>query len=124
MYIKTNNNVYPCVGYNVGPWTFSDARFRLMGDELPAELGDTVELYQEDGFLLVTKTVADYARWELAGNTLVLTDRPLPEPVPEPEPETPTPTVQDAMLDMLADLDYRVSQQELAAMAAENSKEG
>lgn len=36
-------------------------------------------------------------------------------------PEPPVPTVQDAMLDMLADLDYRVSQQELAAIAAQNN---
>lgn len=127
MYIKTNNKVYPCVGYDSRPWTLSDARFRLTGDALPAELGDTVELYQDDGFLLVTKTVADYARWEVEGHTLVLTNRPVPEPVPAPNPAEPTPpqpTVQDAMLDMLADLDYRVSQQELAAMAAKNSEEG
>lgn len=124
MYIKTNNNVYPCVGYDSGPWTFSEARFRLTGDALPEALGETVELYQDDGFLVVSQRVADYARWELAGHTLVLTNRPVPEPVPEPEPEAPTPTVHEAMLDMLADLDYRVSQQELAAMAAESSKEG
>lgn len=54
----------------------------------------------------------------------MLTNRPVPAPVPDPEPvepEPPTPTVQDAMLDMLADLDYRVSQQELAAIAAQNN---
>lgn len=126
MYIKTNNKVYPCVGYDSGSGTFSDARFRLTGDALPAEPGETVELYQDDGFLLATQTVADYARWELEGHTLVLTNRPVTEPVlaPDPVEPPPQPTVQDAMLDMLADLDYRVSKQELAAMAAKNSEEG
>ncbi len=121
MYIKTNETVCPCVGYKpVG----DEVRFHLTGDALPTELGTAVELYRDDGFLLATQTVADYARWAVEGRTLVLTNRPVPAPVPEPEPvepEPPTPTVQDAMLDMLADLDYRVSQQELAAIAAQNN---
>lgn len=124
MYIKTNNNVYPCAGYASGINANGDVRFRLTGDTLPETVGETVRLYQNDGFLLATVYAADYARWELAGHTLVLTNRPVPEPVPDPEPETPTPTVEEAMLDMLADLDYRVSQQELADMAAKNSQEG
>lgn len=121
MYIKINNHNYPCGGYVHGG---DEVRYSLTGDNLPETLGETVELFQDNDFLMATVTVADFARWAVEGNTLVLTDRPVPEPVPEPEPEPPTPTVQEAMLDMLADLDYRVSQQELAAMAAENSKEG
>lgn len=121
MYVMTNGQRYACAGFRDAG---DEARLTLSGDALPESLGETVELYQDDGFLLASKTVADYERWEMAGHTLVLTARPVPEPVPEPEPETPTPTVQDAMLDMLADLDYRVNQQELAAMAAENSQEG
>lgn len=121
MYIKTNEQTYSCVRY--APER-DEVRFLLTGDELPTKLGETVELHQDDGFLLATQTVADYARWAVEGRTLVLTNRPVPAPVPEPEPvepEPPTPTVQDAMLDMLADLDYRVSQQELAAIAAQNN---
>lgn len=121
MYIKTNENTYPCGGFypSVG-----EVRFRLDGDDLPETLGETVELCQDDGFVMAAVTVADYERWEIAGNTLVLTNRPVPEPVHDPElieEEPPTPTVQDAMLDMLADLAYRVDSMELAAMASGNN---
>ena len=101
-----------------------EVRFRLMGDDLPVSLGETVELCQDDGFVLRVETVADYKRWALEGKTLVLTNRPVPVSLPDPGPveeEPPTPTVQDAMLDMLADLAYRVDAMELAAMAAENN---
>ena len=121
MYVMTNGQQYPCVGFKDAG---DEVRLILSGDALPESPGETVELYQDDGFLLASKTVADYERWEMAGHTLVLTNRPVPEPVPESEPETPTPTVQEAMLDMLADLDYRVNQQEVAAIAAQNSEEG
>lgn len=120
MYIATNNKTYPCSGYRSG----DEVRIRLTGESLPETLGETVELCQDDGFVMDTVTVADFARWEMAGNTLVLTNRPVPEPVPDPGPteeEPPTPTVQDAMLDMLADLAYRVDSMELAAMAAQNT---
>lgn len=118
MYIKTNGKNYPCVGYSPGE---DEVRYRLAGDDLPEAPGETVELCQDDGFVLATQAAADYERWELDGSTLVLTNRPVPEPTPEPEPEPPTITVQDAMLDMLADLAYRMDTQELAALAAENA---
>lgn len=121
MYVMTNGQQYPCAGFKDAG---DEARLTLSGDDVPSALSDMVRLHQDDGYMLRCLTVADYARWEMAGHTLVLTNRPVPEPVPEPEPETPTQTVQEAMLDMLADLDYRVSQQELAAMAVENSQEG
>lgn len=83
MYIKTNNQTYPCGGFYP---SWDEVRYRLTGESLPETLGETVELCQDDGFVLATKTVGDYQRWELAGNTLVLTNRPIPEPVPDPEP--------------------------------------
>lgn len=81
MYIKTNNNVYPCAGYDVHSGAFATTCFRLTGDTLPETIGETVELYQDDDFLLATCTVADYTRWTLEGRTLVLTNRPVPTPV-------------------------------------------
>lgn len=87
MYIATNNKTYPCVGCTSGA---GEVRFRLMDDTKPETLGDTVELCQDNGFVLRTETVADYARWEMAGNTLVLTNRPVPEPVPDPGPDLET----------------------------------
>lgn len=121
MYVITNGQQYPCVGFKDAG---DEARLTLSGDDVPSALSDMVRLHQDDGYILRCLTVADYERWEMAGHTLVLTNRPVPEPVPEPEPVAPTPTVEDAMLDMLADLDYRVSQQEVAAIAAQNSEEG
>ncbi len=118
MYIKTNGKTYPCASYAPGEL---ETRYRLTGEAMPETLGETVELYRDDGFVLATQRVADYARWELAGGALTLTNRPVPGPAPEPEPEAPTPTVQDAMLDMLADLAYRLDTQELAALAAQNT---
>lgn len=125
MYIETNGAVYPCVGYRppaVHPEAEKETCFLLAGEDMPEVLGETVELRQDDEFLLATVVVADYARWAVEGHTLVLTDRPVPVPQPDPEPEAPTPTLQEAMLDMLADLDYRVSDMELAALAAESNE--
>lgn len=82
MYIKTNNKTYPCLGFRVDHDAPMEARFQLEGENLPSKLGATVELCQDDDFVLASYTVADYARWELAGKTLVLTDRPVPTPVP------------------------------------------
>lgn len=82
MYIKTNNKTYPCLAFRVDRTAPVEARFQLDGETLPAELGDTVELYQDDDFMLVGFSVADFTRWTMAGNTLVLTDRPVPTPVP------------------------------------------
>lgn len=121
MYVITNGQQYPCVGFRI---TEDEVRLTLSGDDVPSALSDMVRLHQDDGYMLRCLTVADYERWEMAGRTLVLTNRPMPEPSPEPEPMAPTPTVEDAMLDMLADLDYRVNQQEVAAIAAQNSEEG
>lgn len=80
MYIKTNDTSCPCVGYAQREGL---AVFRL-GGEAPETLGETVELYQDNGFLLATQTVADYLRWELSGGTLLLTDTPAPGPGEEP----------------------------------------
>lgn len=87
MYIKTNGQTYPCTGWRLGG---EEVRYMLAGDALPESLGETVELCRDDGFVLATKTVADYARWEMVGHTLLLTDRPVPMPVPEPEPDMET----------------------------------
>lgn len=87
MYIKTNNKTYPCVGFRSGPRVFNDVHFDLTVESFPETLGDTVELCQDDGFVMDTVTVADFARWGMVCNTLVLTNRPVPEPVPDPVPD-------------------------------------
>lgn len=83
MYINTNGQAYPCVGYHPGA---EQVTFDLK-EAAPAQLGDTVELCQDDGFVLATHTVADYARYEAVGKRLTLTNRPVPEPMPDPAPD-------------------------------------
>ncbi|HWS42614.1 MAG TPA: hypothetical protein VN421_05950 [Pseudoflavonifractor sp.] len=78
MHIKTGGNTYPCRDYWPGTDTIS---FPLDG-AAPEELGDTIELCTEDGFVMLTSEVADWLRWEVRGGALILTNLPLPEPGP------------------------------------------
>lgn len=109
MHIKTGGNTYPCRDYWPGTDTIS---FPLDG-AVPEELGDTIELCTEDGFVMLTQTVTDWLRWEVRGGALVLTNAPVPEPGPEPEPSTPQLTIEEAIMDMVTDLEYRTSLLEL-----------
>lgn len=88
MYIRTKEERYPCQSYRAG----ADASIFVLKKDTPEELGDTVELWAEDGFLMASQRVADWLRWEVSGNFLILTDAPkLPiEPEPEPDPEPTT----------------------------------
>lgn len=103
MYIKTNETNYPCVGYTQREGL---AVFQLR-DEAPETAGETVELYQDDGFLLAAHTVTDYLRWELSGSALILTDTPVSEPGEEPEPGEPEPDLRQ----LRADVDYLAAMQ-------------
>lgn len=80
MYIKIGGQTYPCMDYRPGAETIS---FALNG-AVPETLGETVELCDDDGFVMVKQTVADWMRWEVYGNALILTNAPVPEPIPEP----------------------------------------
>lgn len=104
MYIKTNDINYPCKGYGTNE---TMAVFRLAGDA-PETLGETVELYQDDGFLLAGHTVADYLRWEASAGALILTNAPVVEPE-----ETPTPEVEPEpdLRQLRADVDYLAAMQ-------------
>lgn len=85
MKIKTNGVDYPCLDYRPG----EDTSIFYLDDAVPEELGATVELCTDDGFVMASHAVGDWRRWEVQGNTLVLTNLPVPEPVPEPEPAPP-----------------------------------
>lgn len=113
MYIKTNDQRYRCTGTPV--LSGETLRFTLP-DGGPEELGATVGLYQEDGFPLREVDVSGYLRWEMAGDTLVITNLPKAEPVepgPVPEPEPAGMSTEEAMLDMLADHEYRLGLMEV-----------
>lgn len=103
MYIKTNGQTYPCTGYH-HPGA-EQATFDLK-EAAPAQLGDTVELCRDDGFVLATHTVADYARCETTGKRLILTDRPVPEPMPDPEPEPESEPEPTELEQLRADVDF------------------
>ena len=109
MNIKAEANTYPCLGYHPGTVTVTF----VLADSVPEALGSTVELCSDDGFVMATHAVADWLRWEVQGNTLVLTNLPVPEPIPEPEPPAPQLTTEEAIMEMVTDLDYRTSLLEL-----------
>lgn len=98
MYIKTGDATCPCVGYHSND---QEACFALAGDP-PAELGDTVQLCQDDGFVLAEHLVADFARQEISGSFLHLTN--LLETV-EPVPTEEIPAEPD-IRQIRADVDY------------------
>lgn len=108
MYIKTANKTYPCWDYRPGV----DAVSFALEDAVPEALGATVGLCTDDGFVMATHTVADWLRWEAEGNTLVLTNLPVPEPVPEPEPAPP-------VIDPLTETQLAVA--ELAQVVEDNN---
>ena len=75
MYMKTGANTYQCRDYRPG----EDTAIFYLEATVPEELGETVELCSDDGFVMLTQTVADWLRWEVRGTALVLTNLPVPE---------------------------------------------
>ncbi|MEG2421679.1 MAG: hypothetical protein RSB55_09010 [Oscillospiraceae bacterium] len=103
MYIKTGGGEYPCHNYFPGADT---VRFGLVRESLPTKLGETVALHQDDGLELARHRVADFKRWELEGDGLVLTNLPVPVPMP---PEPPSVGAQiSALKGKLAATDYQI----------------
>lgn len=82
MYIETNGQRYPCTYAVVG----GDPVCLTLPEGVPETLGETVGLYQDDGFEMLVIAVGDYQRREVTGGTLVLTNQPEPEPSPKPDP--------------------------------------
>lgn len=84
MKIVTENTEFRCTDFIRDS---NSARF-ILPDTQPETLGDTVELRQDDGTVLRTDTVADYARHTIDGTVLVLTNEPEPVPEDDPPPST------------------------------------
>lgn len=82
MYIKTNGQSYSCVAYMPNE---NSVQFHLQinQDVEDIQLGEKVELYQDDGFLLADHVVTDYLRSNFNSNVLTLTNIPCAEPVEE-----------------------------------------
>lgn len=86
MYIKVSGVHYPCVG--VPTLTGDPLRFYLPSGG-PEVVTGAMTLCTDDGFVLREIDTEGYARREMEGDTLVLTNLPRPEPVPDPEPVEP-----------------------------------
>lgn len=110
MYIKTNGQRYRCTG--TPALTGDPLRFTLP-DGGPETLGETVELYTDEGFLLRAVDVRGYARFAMQGDVLVITSQPEPAPAPEPEPAPAGMTLEEATAELVADHEYRLSLLEL-----------
>ena len=108
MHIKTEANTYPCRGYHPG----TDTVTFILTDAAPETMGEPVELCTDDGFVMATHAVAEWLRWEVQGNTLVLTNLPVPQPIPEPEPAPP-------VIDPLTETQLAVA--ELAQVVEDNN---
>lgn len=109
MKLLINGTAYACTGRP----SFTDpVCFSLPADKPgAAALGEVLTLQDNDGTVLRGITVADFARWYIDGDLLVGTN------APEPVPVTPTPTapvttaaeVSDALLELDAAYDTRMS---------------
>ncbi len=113
MYLVTNRVKYKCSGVPV--LAGESLRF-FLPEGGPKELGATVGLYQDDGFLLREIDVSGYLRWEMVDGTLIITNLPKAEPVVPPTAPEPAPaemTAEEAVMDMLADHEYRLGLMEL-----------
>ena len=108
MYIKINEQTYHCSRRIV-----SDDEVKYLGIKTEPVIGETVELFRDDGFEMAVDHVDGFARRIYSGTTLTYTNKPEPQPEPEPEPEPEEPTTEDILLDMAADHEERLCLLEL-----------
>ena len=120
MYLETNSQRFRCTGI---PTLEGDPLRFCLPDGGPEELGGTVGLYTDDGFLLREVDVSGYARHERTGDTLVITNQPVPVPGPERSPAPAGMTLEEATAEMVADHEYRLSLVELG-LSGEGAKHG
>lgn len=115
MYIELSGVRYPCTG--TPTLTGDTLRFCLPGSGetlagvLTGPPEGTVTLCGDDGFVLRELDVSGYLRWGMEGETLVVTNRPVPEPV-EPGPP-PVPSTEDALVRAVVDLQFEVDRLKL-----------
>lgn len=76
MKLITNDQTYTGITFHVSP----DGC--VITAQTSVTVGDTLEIQTDTGSQLRTYTVADYLRCTVDGNTLTLSNTPLPEPVP------------------------------------------
>lgn len=105
MYIKINNQTYPCSRRIV-----SSDEVKYLGIQTEPVIGEIVELFRDDGFEMAEDDVSGYARRVYENGTLTYTNKPEPEPMP-PVPHEDS--VEDILLEMAADHEERLCLLEL-----------
>lgn len=83
------------------------------GPELGEGPTGVLRLCVDDGFEMKSIDVSGYLRWEMVGDTLTITNEPVPEPPPTPEPVEPEASVEDALVAEVVDLRYEVERMKL-----------
>jgi len=124
MKLLVNGTAYACTGRP----SFTDpVCFSLPADKPgAAALGEVLTLQDNDGNVLREITVADCARWYIDGDALIGTNAPEPTPV-EPTPQAPQTTaaeVSDALLELDAAYDTRMSAIEDALCCLDSTVNG
>lgn len=82
MYIKYNGIDYPCNSLKRSNGTVA---YSGLPEDFPTPVSGDIVLCADDGFVMRTDTVEDYARQTFVDGVLTLTNAPEPEPVPEPD---------------------------------------
>lgn len=123
MYAIIDGIRYACSAYVTGQGL---ARVELLEDDPAPQTPTTIQVYLDDDSLLGSHSSEDYEQVSVLGNVLAFHDGAVDLSLPADETveaEPPAPTVQDAMLAMLVDQDYRLGLLELAALTAQNTEE-
>ena len=107
MYIKINEQTYPCSRRIV-----SSDEVKYLGIQTEPVIGEIVELCRDDGFEMAVDHVDGFARRIYSGNTLTYTNKPEPEPEPT-MPVQHEDSVEEILLDMAADHEERLCMLEL-----------
>lgn len=100
MQVKINKKIYRCIGK---PYFSGDVRLPIDGEIDVSAIRGNIELQANDGVMMRVIDSSKYARWYMAGKTLIGTNAPEPEPVEPSAPVEPEPT---EMEKMRADIDY------------------
>ena len=94
MYIRYNNNDYPCTCQP----SKNTVIYRGLNDDFPYPANGEIVLCANDGFVMRTDNTADYLRQTFENGVLTLTNTPEIEPTEPTEAEPTTDEVLNALL--------------------------
>ncbi len=94
MYIKYNNNDYPCTCQP----SKNTVIYRGLNEDFPYPASGEIILCANDGFVMRTDNTADYLRQTFENGVLTLTNLPEVEPIEPTETEPTTDEVLNTLL--------------------------